>query len=179
MWKVSNWGRLWSVSSTKNKVYFSHDGLRIFAADERKYHAYNAWSGNPLDEVDSIPESMYDHVHLVIGEIQGKWKCAECESPLLGKDKYFFFTDSNHLPWMVKEHAPKCCIPIPATFEISKPVKVAYQPCAEMDCSCWMRYVYIGCVRWCICEAKVCRSLDWLFQISRWYWWVISYKIIS
>ena len=88
MWKVSSWERLWSVSSSENKVYFSCDGLRVFAGDEQKCHAYDVRSGNPLDEVAFIPESMYDHVHLAIGETQGKWKCAECESSFLQKSEY-------------------------------------------------------------------------------------------
>ena len=126
MWKVSNWQRLWSVSSSENEVYFSCDCFRVFAVDERKRHAYDAWSGNALDEVDSILESMYDHVHLVIGEVQGKWKCAEGESSLSKKGEYWFM-NSVRFGWSENINVFQSAwysFLLSTTSEILKPVKV-------------------------------------------------------
>ena len=62
MWETSTWERLWSAPS------FSHLMEILFTA-------FGA-----LGEFGLVLESMYDHVQLLGGELQGKWEHSWCKS---------------------------------------------------------------------------------------------------
>ena len=76
MWKTSTWERLWSVPFDGYSIDFSPDGLRVLVDEYGKVHAYDVRSGDALGEIDSMPNSMHDHVHMFWGELGGTWKCS-------------------------------------------------------------------------------------------------------
>ena len=103
MWKTSTWECLSSVSCKGYNIDFSPDGFRVLVEeDEDSFHAYDVRSGDALGEIDSMPDSMHDHVHMFQGEVGGLWKCRECESSLLNNGEYWF-TFSDRWLWIVEE----------------------------------------------------------------------------
>ena len=117
LWKTSTWERLWSVRCDEGRIDFSHDGLRVLVKGyySKKVHAYDVWSGDALGEVDSIPESMHDHVHWTEKEERNKWKCSWCESLLL-KDGEYWFTGSDKWLWIVEARVAKRLVHIPEEY---------------------------------------------------------------
>ena len=115
MWKTSAWERLWSVPCEGFHI-FSHDGLQIATEDsDSKYHAHDARSGDALGEIDSMPNSIYDHVHMFQGEVGDKWECSACESSLL-KDGEYWFTCSDKWLWVVEARVARRLIHIPEEY---------------------------------------------------------------
>ena len=117
MWKTSTWERLWSVPYEGNNIGFSPDGLRVVVEDHHEnVHAYDVRSGDALGEIDCMPTSTHDHVHMFRGEIGDKWECYECESSLLKNGEYWF-TNSDRWLWVV-ERVARRLIHIPAEYAI-------------------------------------------------------------
>ena len=81
----------------------------------KNVHAYDVRSGDALGEIDSMPNSIYDHVHMFWGEVRDKWKCRECESSLLKNGEYWF-TGSDRWLWVVEEGVARRLIHIPEYF---------------------------------------------------------------
>ena len=121
LWKTSNSKPMWSVpcSPTCSRwlVYFSPDGLRVLVSEGEKFHAYDVGSGCSLGKVDSVPKSMYDHVHWHQGEMRDKWKCDDCENLLLTHGEYWF-TDRDRWLWIVEAHVARRLIQIPSEYDI-------------------------------------------------------------
>ena len=115
MWKTSTWERLWSVPFNGHSIDFSPDGLRVLVKDGYKsVHAYDVRSGDALGEIDSMPDSMHDHVHMFPGEVRDKWRCSECESSFLNGE--YWFTESGRWLWVVEERVARRLIHIPAEY---------------------------------------------------------------
>ena len=117
--KTSNWELLWSVRCDGGRVDFSHDGLRVLVEDDedhvKKVHAYDVRSGHALGEIDSIPESMHDHVHWVEEEGGYNMKCLYCKSSLL-KDGEYWFTYRDKWLWIMGANWPRRLIHIPEEY---------------------------------------------------------------
>ena len=120
MWKTSTWERRWSVPCEGFNVDFSHDGLRVLVKRASLVlrrvltsvtHAYDVRSGDALGEIDSMPNSIYDHVHMFSGEVRYKWKCDDCESLLLNNGEYWF-TFRDRWLWVVEERVARRLIHI-------------------------------------------------------------------
>ena len=132
MWKTSTWERLWSVQFNGYSIDFSPDGLRVLVEDNRKnVHAYDVRSGDTLGEIDSMPESIHDHVHMFWGEIGEIWKCNWCKSSPLKNGEYWF-TGRGRCLWVVEERVARHLIHIPAEYDF-------------YDIKVYSRYVAIGC----------------------------------
>ena len=115
MWETSTWEHLWSAPCKGSNVNFSRDSFQVLVENERKTQAYNVQSGDALGEVDSVPNSMHDHVHIFLGEVRGKvrgkWECNKCKSfPERGE---YWFTSSDRWLWIVEDHTPKRLTHIP------------------------------------------------------------------
>ena len=133
MWKTSTWERLWSVQFNGYSIDFSPDGLRVLVEDNRKnVHAYDVRSGDALVEIDSMPNSIYDHVHMFQGEVGDKWECGDCESSLLNNGEYWF-TESDRWLWIVEEGVARRLIYIPEEYGYIRVIK------------CCSSYVAFGC----------------------------------
>ena len=119
LWKTSTCERMWSVpcSPSRWQVYFSPDSLRVLVREGEKIHAHDVRSGGTLGEVDSMPYSMYDHVHWHRGEIQDEWTCDSCGSLLLTNSEYWF-TWSYRCLWIVEGHVARRLIQIPTEYDI-------------------------------------------------------------
>ena len=116
MWKTSTWERLWSVQFDGYLIDFSHGGLRVLVEDKyENVHAYDVRSGDALGEIDSITNSMHDHVHMFWGEVGGTWKCSERHGSLLNNGEYWF-TFSDRWLWVVEEGVARRLIHIPENF---------------------------------------------------------------
>ena len=75
MWKTSTWERLWSVPCYGLEIDFSPDRIRVLMEDSYdNVYAYDVRSGDALGEIDSMPTSMYDHVHIFWGEVGKEWE---------------------------------------------------------------------------------------------------------
>ena len=132
MWKTSTWERQWSVQFDGYLIDFSHGGLRVLVKDKYlNIHAYDVLSGDALGEIDSITNSMHDHVHTSWETIGGIWKCSECESSLLNNGEYWF-TESDGWLWVVEEGVARRLIHILAEYD-TRDIKV------------YSSYVAIGC----------------------------------
>ena len=136
MWKTSTWERLWSVLvpfrlSWIYIIDFSPDGLRVLVKDVgERGHAFDVRSGEALGEIDSMPDSLHDHVHMFSGKVGEEWKCRKCESSLLNNGEYWF-TESDCWLWVVEERVARRLIHIPAEYDIK-------------DIKAYSRYVAIG-----------------------------------
>ena len=116
MWKTSTWERLWSVPFYGYSIDFSPHGPRVLVKDvEKNVYAYDVRSGDALGEIDSMTNSMHDHVHTFRERIRGIWKCDECESSLLKNGEYWF-TKSDRWLWIVEDRVPRRLIHIPAEY---------------------------------------------------------------
>ena len=133
MWKTSTWECLWSVQFNGHSIDFSHGGLRFLVKDEdENVHAYDVLSGDALGEIDSMTNSMHDHVHMFSGTVEEEWKCGECESLLLKNGEYWF-TESDRWLWVVVERVARRLIHIPAEYGYIYDIKV------------YSSYVAFGC----------------------------------
>ena len=133
MWKTSTWERLWSVSFSGYSIDFSPDGLRVLMkGGDEKVHAYDVRSGDTLGEVDSMLNSMHDHVHMFRGRVGEIWQCSECKSSLL-KNCECWFTESDRWLWVVEDGVARRLIHIPAEYGYIYDIKV------------YSSYVAIGC----------------------------------
>ena len=133
MWKISTWERRWSAPCEGLDINFSPDGLRVLVEDyHENVHAYDVQSGNTLDEIDSMPTSMHDHVHTLTGEVGGIWQCCKCENSLL-KNCEYWFTESDRWLWVVDDGVAMRLIHIPAEYDIRD-----FQGCD--------RYVVFNCI---------------------------------
>ena len=118
MWKTSTWERLWSVPIKGYSIDFSPDGLRVLVKDkDENVHAYDVRSGDALGEIDSMPNSIYDHAHMFSGTIGEEWECDECESSLLNGE--YWFTKSDSWLWVVEERVARRLIHIPTEYAIN------------------------------------------------------------
>ena len=116
MWKTSTWECLWSVPRMGYNIDFSPDGLRVLMEDSREnVYAYDVRSGDALVEIDTMPNSIYDHVHMFQGEVGEEWECGDCESSLLNNGEYWF-TASDGWLWVVEEGVARRLIHIPEYF---------------------------------------------------------------
>ena len=116
MWKTSTWERLWSVPAYGNSIDFSPDGLRVFVEQRNAIHAYDVWSGDALGKIESMTNSMHDHVHRVRGEVGGIWECTECKRSLL-KNCEYWLTKSDRWLWVVEERVARRLIHILEYFD--------------------------------------------------------------
>ena len=132
MWKTSTWERLWSVPNGVRTIGFSPDGLRVLVYQRGKIHAYDVRSGDALGKINSMPNSMHDHVHMFSGKVGEEWECDECESSLLKNGEYWF-TVSDRWLWVVEERAARRLIYIPIEYGDIDDIK------------CYSSYVAIGC----------------------------------
>ena len=133
MWKTSTWECLWSVPRMGYNIDFSPDGLRVLMEDSREnVYAYHVRSGDALGEIDTMPNSIYDHVHMFQGEVGDKWECGDCESSLLNNGEYWF-TESDRWLWIVEERVARRLIHIPAEYGIIRDIKV-YSSYAAIGC---------------------------------------------
>ena len=130
LWKTSIWERLWSAPCKGSNVDFSPDSLRVLVESGGKTQAYDVRSGEALSEVDSVPNSMHDHVHIFRGTVRDKWECDKCKTSLFERGEYWL-TDSDCWLWVVEEYAPKRLIHIPES-----PIH---------DVKVYSSYVAIGC----------------------------------
>ena len=117
MWKTSTWERLWSLPCEGNNINFSPDGLQVLVkSDREKVHAFDVLSGDELGEIDSMPNSMHDHVHMLPREVRGIWQCSKCESSP-SKNGGYWFTESDRWLWVVEEGVARRLIHIPAEYD--------------------------------------------------------------
>ena len=123
MWKTSTWERMWSVSCNAYDIDFSPDGLRVLANQVYAIHAYDVRSGDTLGEIDSMPESIHDHVHMFWGEIGEIWKCNWCKSSPLKNGEYWF-TGRGRCLWVVEERMATRLIYIPVEYGSINDIKV-------------------------------------------------------
>ena len=131
MWKTSTWERLWSVPC-KGRRILSHDGLQVLIEYYgSKCHAHDALSGDALGEIDSMPNSLHDHVHMFSGKVGEGWKCRECYSSL--RNGGYGFTNGDRWLWVVEERVPRRLIHIPAEYGYIYDIKS------------YSSYVAIGC----------------------------------
>ena len=98
---------------------------------DENVHAYDVRSGDALGEIDSMPDSMHDHVHMFPGEVRDKWRCSECESSFLNGE--YWFTESGRWLWVVEERVARRLIHIPTEYGYIYEIKV------------YSSYVAIGC----------------------------------
>ena len=77
-------------------VDFSPEGFRVLVHRET-IHAHDVWLGDALSEIDSIPYSMHDHVHVVWGEMREKRECWSCWSSFLKNGEYWFTESDRRL----------------------------------------------------------------------------------
>ena len=132
LWKTSTCERMWSVpcSPSRWQVYFSPDSLRVLVREGEKIHAHDVRYGDALGEIDSIPYSMHDHVHVVWGEMREKLECWRYWSSF-SKNGEYWFTESDRWLWVVEERVARRLIHIPAEYDIK-------------DIKAYSRYVAIG-----------------------------------
>ena len=75
-------------------IDFSPDGFEVLVQHVETIHAQNVRYGDVLGEIDSMPYSMHDHVHVVWGEMREKLECWRCWSSF-SKNGEYWFTESD------------------------------------------------------------------------------------
>ena len=132
MWKTSTWERRWSVPCKGYSIDFSPDDLRVLVKQDYTIHAYDVRSGDALGEIDSMPDSLHDHVHMFSGKVEEEWECDGCESSLLKNGEYWF-PKSDRWLWIVEEGVARRLIYIPEEYGYIRVIK------------CCSSYVAFGC----------------------------------
>ena len=127
LWMTSTWERMWSVQceatdgADADDIDFSRDGLRVFVNGI----AYDVQSGDRLNQIDFIPNSMHDHVHRSEEKIRDEFEsreCRECMRSFLKNGEYWFTLSDRWLS-IVEKHGVRDLIHIPAEYGHIKDIK--------------------------------------------------------